>query len=203
MADDALEPLPWERLEDETSKAYGAFLLFRDLGYGRSVRRAYRAYLEATGRQKSPKVSANVSPSFRRWVERHAWRERAEAWDLHELEGREAALEDAKRLALAELARRLPDLVRSALDVATGHDFAGPGRVSMIKDLLTRLGIGEQEAATLAVISAEALAQALGVTGWKPGVDETPQRDDREELADVPTEGLEDAETPFDPSEFD
>lgn len=122
---------------------------------------------------------------------------------MERLRAREDALERANRLALDELARRLPEILGSALEIALGKDEGGPGRVSMIKDLLTRAGLGEQDAEALAVISAEALAQALGVTGWRPGVEETPARDDAETLPEVPATGLEASATPFDPGEFE
>lgn len=65
---------PWLRQPDETSKAFAAFCVFRDLGEKRTVTDAYR---QSTGRR-----SASQPPGhWRAWAKRHRWAERAAAFD--------------------------------------------------------------------------------------------------------------------------
>lgn len=56
---------PWERLPKETSVAYEAFRVYRDLGPART-HAAVAGYSQA---------------SMRRWSSVHRWAERAQAWD--------------------------------------------------------------------------------------------------------------------------
>lgn len=68
---------PWEKLPDETSKAYAAFRQYRDAGAGRSVQ----------GMTGVSIISAQ------RWSRRHRWPARAQAWDAEAYR-----IEDARRL---------------------------------------------------------------------------------------------------------
>lgn len=60
----------WDQRPNETGKAYAAFLVYRDLGVGRTS--------AEVGRQvgKSPEL-------IRRWRKAHGWDERCAAWDGH------------------------------------------------------------------------------------------------------------------------
>jgi hypothetical protein len=75
---DELAPKPWHRGDNETSKAYAAFIVYRDLGIGRSLAKVgnelgkSRALLEG-------------------WCAANSWVIRADAWDreqdrLHDIE---------------------------------------------------------------------------------------------------------------------
>jgi len=67
----------WERLEGETSFAYSAFCVFRDLGADRSIRKAVEVgEPNASKRDKRYRVWRNWSTQFR-------WRERAEGFDRY------------------------------------------------------------------------------------------------------------------------
>lgn len=75
---------PWDRLLRESSKAYAAFCIYRDLGPRRSMDEASRIYhgkapplgnAPPTGRR--PEASGQI----RRWAERWNWAARARAWD--------------------------------------------------------------------------------------------------------------------------
>jgi hypothetical protein len=68
---------PWERLPDETSKAYAAFRQYRDLGPTRTV----------TAMSGVSQISAG------RWARQHRWPARAAAWDAEAYR-----IEDARRL---------------------------------------------------------------------------------------------------------
>ena len=75
------ETEPWKRRKGEGSKAYEAFLRYRDMGPGRSVRKA-------VGVQGVPKDGRrSYTHWWHKWSRRWHWRERAQAWDdhLHEL----------------------------------------------------------------------------------------------------------------------
>jgi len=68
---------PWERRKGEGSKAYAAFLRYRDLGPGRSVAKAVGA------RQAAKEGKARYFHWWRRWAGKYEWKVRAEAWDDH------------------------------------------------------------------------------------------------------------------------
>lgn len=58
----------WERQEGETTKAYAAFCVYRDLGSDRSLSKA----AESLGKSK---------PMMEQWSSKYDWVKRAEAWD--------------------------------------------------------------------------------------------------------------------------
>ena len=62
---------PWEPLEVETSKAYEAFSIYRDMGISRTLTKV------AEELQKSDTLIA-------RWSRTHNWVERAAAWDAEQ-----------------------------------------------------------------------------------------------------------------------
>lgn len=66
---------PWERREGETSKAFAAFCVYRDLGPSRSVEKAYR---QGIGRE-----SAKIPGYFFAWASRYGWEARGLDWDVH------------------------------------------------------------------------------------------------------------------------
>lgn len=64
-------PQPWERLPDESTKAFEAFVIYRDLGAERSL----------------AKVAQEVGKSktlIERWSARDAWVKRVELWDVEQ-----------------------------------------------------------------------------------------------------------------------
>jgi hypothetical protein len=71
------ERRPWDRLPDETSRAFAAFREFRDRGPRRRL-------ADETGRRSS---------SHRRWAAKFDWRDRAARWDDHL-----AMIEDVERV---------------------------------------------------------------------------------------------------------
>jgi len=93
---------PWERRPEESPEAYDGFRTYRDCGPGRSLR-------EAAGRAgKSPSMMAQ-------WSRRHAWRQRAFAWDLEQDREAEAALRQAREKALERQAQDADRLQRLAM----------------------------------------------------------------------------------------
>ncbi len=74
---------PWEQLPEESSKAYAAFCVFRDLGPRRSVEEASRVYHRKKPQDgNKPETERHgASGQIRRWAERWNWSGRARAWD--------------------------------------------------------------------------------------------------------------------------
>lgn len=112
-------PQPWERLTTESAQAYAAFCVYRDMGAGRSVVRAY----EQSGGKEGAK---QASGRWNGWAKRHRWAERAKAFDdrieAAELKGREKAAEsEAEEL---ERKRREWVEVEYKLALALGRTIA-------------------------------------------------------------------------------
>jgi hypothetical protein len=71
----ALPSVPWEQQAAESSRAFGAFCVYRDLGPRRSLRAAAAAFY---GRA-APALERQVD----KWSRAFRWVERASAWDRH------------------------------------------------------------------------------------------------------------------------
>jgi hypothetical protein len=65
---------PWEQQQGESSKAFAAFCVYRDLGRNRSVVEAFR---QQTGKPGAKQASGR----WNRWAKAWHWAERAQAWD--------------------------------------------------------------------------------------------------------------------------
>lgn len=65
------DALPWERLENESSKAFQAFCIYRDLGPDRNLNASYRTFKQSTEPVRAPGFWQDWSSEFR-WVERSA-----------------------------------------------------------------------------------------------------------------------------------
>jgi len=99
---------PWDKLLAESSSAYRAFLVYRDLGLTRTLDRAgATVYARA---QKGLKKGANggaqkgrkrgATGTIRKWAADFDWLERAAAWDRHlAREAAAAAVEEERKLA--------------------------------------------------------------------------------------------------------
>lgn len=69
----------WERQDGETTKAFEAFAIYRDLGPDRSLDEAYHRYRgdkEAAKRRRAPRY-------FQVWSSKHRWVERCRLFDAH------------------------------------------------------------------------------------------------------------------------
>ena len=74
---DALPFESWERLPGESGGAFGAFCVFRDLGFERNIRKAVETVEKETALQgKKYKV-------WRNWSTQYRWRERAADYDRY------------------------------------------------------------------------------------------------------------------------
>src|SRR5262245_35576295 len=66
---------PWEQQPGESSRAFGAFCVYRDLGPRRSLRAAATAFY---GRS-----AAGLERQLDKWSRAFHWVDRASAWDRH------------------------------------------------------------------------------------------------------------------------
>lgn len=76
-------------MEGETSLAFSAFEIYRQLGPARTVEEAWRQYWSRPGtrhRRRGETSPRRVMPYFSRWAVKWRWRERALAWDNEQAE---------------------------------------------------------------------------------------------------------------------
>lgn len=125
-------PKPWDRREEESSKAYEAFTIYRDMGTERSL----------------AKVAEELSKSeqlMKRWSYTHGWVERASKWDDEQdrIEREIAQKEQAK--AIREMRKRHADLGQAMLIKAARalaripEDEIRPGDISRLVDTASKL----------------------------------------------------------------
>ncbi len=88
----------WERLPNEPESAYARFLVYRNLGLGRTLHAAYGAVCRA--KESQPKVHLPIN--WKRESKEHRWPERARAWDVFVLleTGNESVKSYVKLIAL-------------------------------------------------------------------------------------------------------
>lgn len=122
-------PQPWDRRQNETSKAYEAFCEYRDMGTQRSLSKV------AEKLQKSETLMG-------RWSRTYGWVERAAAWDaeqdriareiaqkeqaeeIKKMRKRHADLANAMLIKAAKALARLPEDEIKATDVSRMVDTA-------------------------------------------------------------------------------
>src|SRR4051812_24743013 len=91
---------PWERLSDESSPAWEAFVAYRDAGPERSIRSVAQTL------DKSASLLG-------RWSAEHDWLSRAAAWDRHQDDVRRRGHEEA----VEQVARRHAEALADQLDI--------------------------------------------------------------------------------------
>lgn len=104
MADES--PKPWERQPGESSKAFRAFTIYRDMGPARSVKQAYREY---TGKHDF-QGDVGKARYFQKWNIGTGWVKRAEAYDAHIERLTREAEEEALRQSAGRWAIRMEEL---------------------------------------------------------------------------------------------
>src|SRR5271165_1042190 len=87
------ESVPWEQQEKESSRAFGAFRVYRDLGPRRSLRAAAAKFYERTSRALERQID--------KWSQAFNWVERAGAWDRH-LDAEACKAQEEARREMAE-----------------------------------------------------------------------------------------------------
>lgn len=123
---------PWERLENEGTKPYEAFAIYRDMGRERGIRKV------ATELGKSETLIS-------RWSGKFDWVKRAAAWDdeqdriAREIAQKEQAEEIKKmRKRHSALAKKMLDTAEAALEIFDLDDIK-PADVSRMVDIAAKL----------------------------------------------------------------
>lgn len=125
-------PEPWERRENETTKAYEAFCIYRDMGRERSLAKV------AEKQQKSGSLIG-------RWSRENDWVDRAAKWDDEQerIEREIAQKEQAKAIkSMRERHAKLAEamLIKAAKGLARiPDDEIKPGDVSRMVDVASKL----------------------------------------------------------------
>ena len=141
MSGPSLEP--WEQQTGESSRAFGAFCVYRDLGPRRSLRAAAAAFYGRTAAATERQVD--------KWSRTFSWVERACAWDRHlDAEARRAQ-EEARREMVERHVREARALQGKALERlrALCPEELGPAdllRYIVEAAKLERLALGEPDA---------------------------------------------------------
>lgn len=125
-------PEPWERWESESTKAYEAFSIYRDMGRERSLSKV------AEKLQKSETLMG-------RWSRTYDWVKRAAKWDDEQdrIERETAQKEQAK--AIRDMRKRHADLGQAMLIKAARaltripDDEIKPGDISRMVDVASKL----------------------------------------------------------------
>ena len=73
----------WEQLQGESNEAYARFLVYRNLGIGRTLVQAYEL---ATGKVQKGSKRVHASGQWQREAKDFNWQSRATAWDSWQLE---------------------------------------------------------------------------------------------------------------------
>jgi hypothetical protein len=92
---------PWDRLPDETELAFRAFIVYRDMGMGRSIEKLRDLILDPSGRPRY-----KTTRYMQEWSRLNRWVERARAYDDHLDQIRLKAADDEIRKSKAEMRKR-------------------------------------------------------------------------------------------------
>ena len=106
----AKQPKPWERQKNETSKAFEAFCVYRDLGRDRSQEKAAAAL--GKSRQQMGK-----------WSQVHNWVKRVEAWETEQ-----------DRVIRTELTKEIGTMRKKHVDIANAMLIKAARALSKIPD---------------------------------------------------------------------
>lgn len=176
---------PWKRLKakGETSQAYGAFCVYRDLGPRRSIAKACREH--------HPEPSAAKLRQMETWSARFDWVERCAAWDdeqdrvrresqlkhIRDMSERHANLavlfqqKVLERLGTLDLEQMTPHAVATWLDTAVRIERQARGEPGDIvaQQVQGELGIEVKEVMVTTREEANAVLSALSGANPLPG----------------------------------
>lgn len=127
---------PWHRREEETSKSYRAFCIYRDLGSARSLPKAWDVYRAENGLK-----AVEHTGTFKDWCSCNGWVSRSKAWDDHEDSMRLLARDQARENARDKFVEHAQRLAQQLVNVALGGEVAGRDQVKAILEALDRAGI--------------------------------------------------------------
>ena len=135
----------WTRQPGETARAYAAFTKYLALGPERTVIAAYRLL---SGRASAATVPGYVTA----WSARNAWVERAEAFDVAQLEAQVARRGRELERVRQRFVDKAPAVADRLLELATdpAAEF-GPHHVAAAKLALAHAGLAESAGSTVKV----------------------------------------------------
>jgi hypothetical protein len=111
----------WERLSGESSLAFAAFCVFRDLGAERSIRKA----VESTEQNETTRAKRyNV---WRNWAAAYRWRERAADYDQYLERLKQTELRktiEAQGDKHREVTGKMLDVVKQKLDMMNPNELS-------------------------------------------------------------------------------
>jgi hypothetical protein len=181
-----------EPLDGENSKQHSAYLLYQNLGVGRSLTAAYNLYLDESGRRTSGKVVVSKpSPTYQAWVKDFRWEERAADWDaetsqrlrdslletdgaayLAKVEQLRSEVEDAS-IVLMAISKTSICIGHSRL-LAIRHSLPTDGEYTpMPKDILDEYSAivrSTLDSAKILCIASDKLSEALGLARLVEGL---------------------------------
>ncbi|HEU0298874.1 MAG TPA: hypothetical protein VFR37_05450 [Longimicrobium sp.] len=174
----------WDRLQGETSRAFAAFEVYRELGPTRSMSAAVAAYRAKygkapKGREKSRRreqggnggeTGARKIPShWEVWAAQYTWRDRAAKWDAAQVLEERRRAEDAHKAKVDAYLNRQQRLAAAATEATIGM-------LGMINRTLKQMTSREEmmlpakqlpqfvrAAAAISETTTNAEAQAIGV----------------------------------------
>jgi hypothetical protein len=181
-----------EPLEGENSKQHSAYLMYKNLGVGRTLTASYNLYLNESGRRTSGKVVVSKpSPTYQTWVKDFRWDERAAEWDaetaqrlrdsllesdrdayLAKVEQLRSNVEDAS-IVLMAIAKTSTSISYSRL-LAIRHSLPTEGEYTpMPKDILDEYSSivrSTLDSAKILCIASDKLSEALGLARLVEGL---------------------------------
>lgn len=121
------QDIPWERKKSESTKAFEAFQIYRDMGNSRSL----------------AKVGVQLGKStalMERWSSNYGWVERAHAWDAEQDRiSRQAQLEEIKKMR-----KRHADLANAMLVKAAKAMKSLPDDEIKAQDISRMIDVGSK-----------------------------------------------------------
>lgn len=109
----------WEREPDEDADSYARFLVYRNCGPTRSLRKAYHRYLQAYDGYTGGTDRLHVPGTWHRDCVAHQWVNRAAAWDVANLVSHGARLVALHAGTVLQIAKKN---ARAARRLAPGDD---------------------------------------------------------------------------------
>lgn len=137
---------PWQRQPNETPKAYAAFAVYRDLGVGRSIDKAYAATRAVQRQADGKSASRRASRYWMEWSTKYHWVERVTAYDDHLMQKLQDEYEanllirqqQALRAGFAD-AERMLKLFAAKLEEADTFDLEDMNRLVLFRSRLEDL----------------------------------------------------------------
>lgn len=112
---------PWDQLDDETGRAYAAFVVYRDMGVERSLVKACR-------------ILGKNGTTIGDWSAKYQWVPRVVAWDTHQHRLAEADKSAQRDRTLQQHQTVAGAILAQAARHLTPPDFQADGRTPLTED---------------------------------------------------------------------